>query len=143
MALRGASTTTDSDFIDWMSLATEGAAVVCSVRSIEPEKDYGQGTPVAVPRARIIVLTGKQAGVVFDEEMIFKAGIRNKLTEVGDDVVGRVATYTRGKQVHPCLNNEADGDIELAEAALAKHNGGKASTSKKAAKNDDSDEPPF
>jgi hypothetical protein len=124
MALRGASTTTDTDYIDWMSLAVEGAAVCCTVNSIEEPKDYGQGKPVAVPRAQIIVLTGKQAGTVFPDEMVFKAGIRNKLTEVGDTIVGRMSTYARGKDTHPCLNNEQDGDLDLAKAALAKENGG-------------------
>jgi len=123
MALRGASTTTDTDYIDWMALALEGAAVCCTVNSIEPPKDYGQGKPVAVPRAQIIVLTGKLAGTVYPDEMVFKAGIRNKLSEVGDTIVGRMATYARGKDTHPCLNNEQDGDLALAEAALEKVNG--------------------
>lgn len=155
MALRGASTTVDTDFIDWMSLAVEGAAVCCTVNSIEPSKDYGQGTAVEAPRAQVIILTGKQAGVVYPNELVLKAGIRNKLTEIGDSVVGRMATYTRGKQAYPCLNNEQPGDLELAEEALERVNGGAKETAKKApAKktkvvevevddDEDGDEPPF
>ncbi len=140
MALRGASTTTDSDYIDWMALALEGAAVCCTVNLIEPEKDYGQGTAVAAPRVRVIVLTGKQAGTVYPNELVLKAGVRNKLTEVGDTIVGRMGTYNRGKQSYPCLNNEQDGDIALAEAALEKANGWAAPPQN--TKNED-DEAPF
>lgn len=137
MALRGASTTTDTDYIDWIGLAAEGAAVCCTVNSIEPPKDYGQGKPVAVPRAQIIVLTGKLAGTVYPDEMVFKAGIRNKLTEVGDTIVGRMSTYARGKDTHPCLNNEQDGDLALAEAALEKVNGWADAPATAAAESDD------
>lgn len=147
MALKGASTTVDTDYIDWMSLAVEGAAVCCTVNSIEPEHDYGNG-PIEAPRARVIILTGKQAGAVYPNELVLKAGVRNKLQTVGDDIVGRMATYTRGKTAYPCLNNEGDGDIELAEAALAKYdtNGSSTKASSKKAKvveEDDSEDPPF
>lgn len=138
MALRGASTTTDVDFIDWESLGQEGAAVLCSVLEIEEEMNFGNG-PVQPVRARVIILTGKQAGKVYSNERIMKAGIRNRLQEVGDDVVGRMSTYTRGKKVYPCLNDEADGDIELAEAALREH--GPAAFGAKT--EDSGDEPPF
>lgn len=149
MALRGASTTTDTDFIDWMGLAVEGAAVCCTVKTIEPSHDYGNGE-LEAPRAQVIVLTGKQAGAVYANELVLKAGIRNKLSDVGDTIVGRMATYSRGKQVYPCLNSEQDGDIELAEKALAKfagtdQNEKPAKTSKKAkpADDDEDDEAPF
>lgn len=142
MALRGASTTTDTDFIDWMSLAVEGAAVVLTVTEIEPEKDYGSGNgPIEVPIADVVVLTGAQAGARYDGERVFKAGIRNRLKVVGESIVGRMATYNRGKTAYPCLNSEEVGDLELAEKALAKASGKKATASKKAA--DDGDEPPF
>jgi hypothetical protein len=150
MALRGASTTTDIDWIDWEALARENAAVVCTVRSIEPEEDFGNGS-VAPVRARVIILTGAQAGTVYENERILKAGIRLKLQEIGDDVVGRLVTY--GKRNHVGLNNEHEGDIELAERALKKFgsssNGASAdksaaSTKKKAAAAvADSEDPPF
>lgn len=135
MALRGASTTVDSDFIDWKSLAEENAAVVCSVLGVEDPKDYGNGEVAAV-KARVIVLTGKQAGSVFPSERILKAGIRMKLEDaVGDDVVGRLDVYGQRKAVG--LQAEHQGDVELAEKALAKF--GKSSKVKAA----DDDEPPF
>jgi hypothetical protein len=137
MALRGASTTVDTDWIDWEGLAKEGAAVVCSVKSIEPEEDFGNGS-VAPVRARVIVLTGSQAGTVYEDERILKAGIRLKLQEIGDDVVGRLGIY--GKRNHVGLNSEADGDIALAERALKKF--GKPSAAKKVEEDSD-DEPPF
>jgi hypothetical protein len=147
MALRGASTTVDTDWIDWEGLAKEGAAVVCTVRSIEPEEDFGNGS-VAPVRARVIVLTGSKAGEVYPDERILKAGIRLKLQEIGDDVVGRLGIY--GKRGHVGLNAEADGDIELAERALKKFGDGDgggakkvATRSKKVVDEDEDDEAPF
>lgn len=138
VALKGASTTIDQDWIDWKSLAEENAAVVISVRELMAPKDYGNGEVAAV-RGRVIVLTGSQAGEVFPDETILKAGIRIKLTEVGDDVVGRLDVYGTRKAIG--LQAEHTGDIELAERALAKATG-KKSTAKKSAPADD-DEPPF
>lgn len=139
MALRGASTTVDQDWIDWESLARENAAVVCTVLGIDPSEDFGNGE-VAPVRARVIVLTGSQAGTVYENEKVLKAGIRLKLQEVGDDVVGRLGVY--GKRNHVGLNSENDGDIALAERALKKF--GKPSTApKKTAMEDDDSEPPF
>lgn len=148
MALKGASTTTDSDWINWEALAAENAAVVCTVKELEPEVDFGNGS-VAPVRARVIVLTGSQAGTVYPNERILKAGIRIKLTEVGDDVVGRLAVY--GKRNHVGLNNEQDGDLDLAKAALAERSGGdvpaQRSSGKAAAKAEtapaDDEDPPF
>src|SRR5882757_1683395 len=136
MALRGASTTTDSDWIDWAVLAAENAAVVCTVKEILPAKDYGNGEVAAV-RARVIVLTGAQAGTVYEDERILKAGIHNKLNEVGDDVVGRLDVYGTRKAVG--LQAEHAGDVELAQAALAKVSGGKVPVQN--SKNEDDDAP--
>ncbi|MGH3965948.1 MAG: hypothetical protein ACRDRY_22295 [Pseudonocardiaceae bacterium] len=148
MALRGASTTVDSDYIDWAGLAAENAAVVCTVKAVEAPKDYGNGEVAAV-RARVIVLTGKQAGTVYEDERILKAGIRNKLQTVGDDVVGRLDVYGTRRAVG--LQAEHEGDIALAERALKKFGAvpeqrSASNGSAKAAKpTDDSgdDEPPF
>lgn len=148
MALKGASTTVDQDWIDWESLARENAAVVCTVKSIEPVTDFGNGE-VAPVIARVIVLTGSQAGTVYPDERVLKAGIRLKLQEIGDDVVGRLGVY--GKRNHVGLNAEHDGDIELAERALKKFGGDtgdkpatKPSTRKaKPADDEDEEEPPF
>lgn len=138
MALRGASTTVDSDYIDWAALAAENAAVVCTVKEILPPKDYGNGEVAAV-RARVIVLTGALAGTVYPDERILKAGIRNKLQEVGDDVVGRLDVYGTRKAVG--LQAEHVGDVELAQAALAKFSG--ASVPAQGGGKKDEEEPPF
>lgn len=143
VALRGASTTVDSDYIDWKTLAEENAAVVCTVKEILPPKDYGNGEVAAV-RARVIILTGAQAGTVYEDERILKAGIRNKLTEVGDDVVGRLDVYGTRKAVG--LQAEHDGDVALAERALAKFGGGgtvPAQNNGKKADRPAEEEPPF
>ena len=141
MALRGASTTVDSDYIDWKSLAEENAAVVCTVKELLPPKDYGNGE-VAGVRARVIVLTGSQVGTVYEDERILKAGIRLKLQQVGDDVVGRLDTYGTRKAIG--LQAEHAGDIDLAERALAKFGAGVPAQRKASAKVETSDvEPPF
>lgn len=136
MALKGASTTVDQDWIDWAALATENAAVVISVRELLAPKDYGNGEVAAV-RARIIVLTGSQAGTEFPTETVLKAGIRSKLTTVGDDVVGRLDFYGSRKAVG--LQAEHDGDLALAQAALEKANGWTAPPQN--TKNEDSEAP--
>jgi hypothetical protein len=141
MALRGASVTTDQDWIDWAALAAENAAVVCTVKEILPAKDYGNGEVAAV-RARVIVLTGSQAGTVYEDERILKAGIRIKLTDVGDDIVGRLDVYGSRKAVG--LQAMHDGDLALAEAALAKGGGGSVPAQNSGPKSEDADiEAPF
>lgn len=144
MALKKASES-NPDWLDWSELAAENAAVVCTVKEIEPPKDWGNGEVAAV-RARVIVLTGKSAGEVYSNERILKAGIRSKLTTVGDDVVGRVGIYGTRKAIG--LEAEHEGDIALAEAALAKFaasagNGNGKATAKNTAAAGDDTEPPF
>jgi hypothetical protein len=140
MALKGVSTTVDQDWIDWKALAEENAAVVISVKELLAPKDYGNGEVAAV-RARVIVLSGSEAGTVYEDENILKAGIRIKLQEVGDDVVGRLDVYGSRKAVG--LQAEHDGDIALAEKALAKANGGRTKASAKKAPAEDSEDAPF
>lgn len=118
MALRGASTVTvDQDWVDFRALSEEAAAVLFTVKEILPEEKFANGSFCPV-RARVIVLTGVQAGKCWESEKILAAGIRNKLTEVGADVVGRIKPY--GVRKNPGLEAEHPGDIELAEKALAK-----------------------
>lgn len=149
MALRGASTTVDIDWLDFKALAQESAAVVITTRALEPATDYGNGEIEPVI-ADVIVLTGSRAGEYFPRERILAAGIRPKIQTVGDSVVGRVRPY--GKRGHPGLESEETGDIELAERALAKFGSSSngsgsesaASTKKKAAAAvADSEDPPF
>lgn len=138
MALKGASTTQEQDWLDLKELALEEAAAVFTVKEIESEVDFGNG-PIRPVRARIIVLTGRHAGEVYEDERILPKGVRMKLTEVGDDVVGRLSIYGSRKAVG--LNAERDGDIELAEKALAKFGASSSNGQNKAKAADD--DPPF
>lgn len=141
MALRGASETTqDQDWVDFKELAKEGAAAVFTVVRHGEPRDFGNGeiTPVI---ADVIILTGKQAGAYFPGENILAAGIRTKLVNVGDSVVGRIRPY--GTRKHPGLEPEEEGDIALAEAALAKANGGKSVPAQNSGPKSDVDEAPF
>lgn len=138
----------DQDWVDFKALAAEAAAVLITVKEIMPEEQFSNSKFCPV-RARVVVLTGAQAGKVYPDERILAAGIRSRLTEVGADVVGRIKPY--GARKHPGLEAEHPGDIELAEAALAKFAGGdvpaQRSNGKTAAKEtaaEDGDEaPPF
>jgi hypothetical protein len=145
MALKGASTTQDQDWLDLKELAAENAAAVFTVQEIEDSVDFGNG-PIEPVRARVIVLTGRHAGEVYPDERILPKGVRMKLTEIGDDVVGRLSIYGARKAVG--LNAEHDGDIELAEAALAKLATSKVATGTKkkpaaVITTEDDDDPPF
>lgn len=135
--------TVDQDWVDFKALAEEAAAVLISVKEIMPTEKFANGEFCPV-RARVIVLTGTLAGQVFPDEKILSAGIRNKLTEVGSDVVGRIKPY--GTRRHPGLEAEHPGDMELAEAALAKYESGgdvPAQRSKAAKTDEATEEPPF
>ena len=103
------------DWLDFKELARLNTAVVFTVRQIEDEVDLGNG-PLQPVRARVIILSGPQKGEIHEDERILAAGIRNKLTEVGDDVVGRLRPY--GARKAPGLENEEPGDVEAAQAAL-------------------------
>jgi hypothetical protein len=140
VALRGASETTqDQDWLDLKELAKEGAAAVFTPVRLCEEEDYGNGpfTPVI---ADVIVLTGKNAGAYFPGEKIMAAGVRVKIQEMGDSVVGRVRPY--GSRKHPGLEPEEDGDLALAERALKKY-APKSGTKKAAAAESSDEEPPF
>lgn len=148
MALRGASTTVDSDYIDWATLAAENAAVVCTLLAREEPRDYGNGEVEAL-KLHIVALTGKQAGTVWPAERVLKAGVRAKFNgcDIGDSVVGRVDVYGVRKAVG--LQAERDGDVALAEAALAKFGAAdvpaqrKKAPSKVVESDEGDDEPPF
>lgn len=144
MALKGASATQDQDWLDLKELALENAAAVFTVKSIEDTVDFGNG-PINPVRARVIVLTGRHAGEVYEDERILPKGVRMKLTEVGDDVVGRLTLYGSRKAVG--LNAEFEGDIELAEKALAKFGSvstnGQSKPSKAKATSVGEEDPPF
>lgn len=111
-------------FLKWDELADEGAAVLFTVVDPEgPEIDFGNGPQVPVV-ARVIVLTGEDAGEVFDFQLIIKGGLKNKLKdqEAGKHVVGRVGWYSiPGRtQDYIGLEDEKRSDLELARRALKK-----------------------
>jgi len=115
-----ATATMSEGQLDLNELGREGAAVLITVTGFAEEKDYGNGTVKPV-EARIVALTGSHAGEIDDDALIFKAGIRNKLHEVGQSVVGRLRPYGARKAIG--LESEDDGDVELAEKVLAKLDG--------------------
>lgn len=152
-------------YIDWDELADDKAAVLLSVVEIGPEEETAYGT-VAPVICRVIVLSGEDAGAVYQDVKVFKGGIRRKVEAVGPGkhVVGRLGFYTKGEgrnaKEYVGLNDEKSRDRELARKALVKfgkveipgssRNGaakksGKASTKSKAAAavEDDDDQPPF
>lgn len=142
MALRGASETTqDQEWLDLKELAKEGAAAVFTPVRQGEEVDFGNGpfTPII---ADVIVLTGKQAGAYYPGEKIMAAGVRTKIQDIGDSVVGRIRPY--GQRKHPGLEPEEEGDLALAERALKKYAPKTAASKKAAAAMEDSEEePPF
>lgn len=101
--------------LDLNELGREGAAVLITVKGFAEEKDYGNGTVKPV-EARVVALTGSHAGEIDDDALIFKAGIRNKLHEVGQSVVGRLRPYGARKAIG--LEAEEDGDVERAMKVL-------------------------
>lgn len=105
----------DGASLDLNELGREGAAVLITVKGFAEEKDYGNGVVKPV-QARVIALTGTHAGEIDDDALIFKAGIRNKLHEVGQSVVGRLRPYGQRKAIG--LEAEEDGDIERAMKVL-------------------------
>lgn len=119
-----------------------------TVKEIEEAEKFTNDTFSPV-RARVVILTGSQAGEVYPDERILAAGIRLKLTEagVGADVVGRIRPY--GSRKNPGLESEEAGDIELAEQALAKFDGSssevpaRSKAKPKTVEADDSEPPPF
>lgn len=144
--------------LDLDELGREGAAVLITVKGWGEEKDWGNGV-VRPVKARIVALTGTHAGEVDEDALIFKAGIRNKLTEVGQSVVGRLRPYGPRRAIG--LEAEEDGDVELAEKTLAKLDGpanspasqktsvtnevieAKRNVKARGAAVEDSDDPPF
>lgn len=115
-----ATATMSEGQLDLNELGREGAAVLITVKGFAEEKDYGNGIVKPI-EARIVALTGSHAGEVDDDALIFKAGIRNKLHEVGQSVVGRLRPYGARKAIG--LEAEEDGDVELAEKVLAQLDG--------------------
>lgn len=140
-----------SDFIDWEELAEDGAAILISVVELGEMEDteYGEKEPWI---GRVIVLTGEDAGEVYNDVKIFKGGIANKCEAAGEQshVIGRLGFYEVGegrkKREYVGLNGARSRDKELAKSALAKYGrpwdrNGKAATNGHV-KDEDEDEKP-
>lgn len=115
-----ATATMSEGQLDLNELGREGAAVLITVLGWGEEKDWGNGNVKPV-KARVVALTGAHAGEIDDDALIFKAGIRNRLHEVGQSVVGRLRPYGARKAIG--LEAEEDGDVALAEKVLAQLDG--------------------
>jgi hypothetical protein len=161
MAVKGASkvrrTDTDQDWLDsaaWDELANENAAALFIVHETGVPMETNLGHTEAV-RATVCILSGARAGKVYTDELIFRSGIVGKLQEAGQEIVGRVGWYKSKWGPRVGVDAEKDGDVALAEDALAKLNvqgNGSAQKTKAKAKaqnpavltaEDTQDEPPF
>jgi hypothetical protein len=100
--------------------ADEGEAVLITVLKDLGEKDFGNGG-VQGYLIRLIVLTGDHADHVEDELPTYKRGFTNRIGKagVGATLVSRLGRY--GERNAIGLEDDQDGDVELAEKALAKH----------------------
>jgi hypothetical protein len=110
--------------LKWDELADEGAAVLFTVVDPQgPAIDFGNGDQVPVV-ARVIVLTGEDAGEVYQFQLIIKGGLKNKLKDqaAGKHVVGRVGWYEipGRRDSYIGLEDEKRSDLALAKRALTK-----------------------
>lgn len=104
-------------------LCAEGAAVLFETRLVWPEQESKDGksryTPIDVV---LTVLSGKYAGTIDRTHRIMKTGVSSKLPrDIGEHTYGRMEFYSNNfgrNQIG--LTGPQDGDLALAEAAIAK-----------------------
>lgn len=102
--------------------ADEREAVLITVLKDLGEKKFAENQPAVQGfLIRLIVLTGDHAGHVENELPIYKRGFTNRIEKagVGATMVSRLGRYGDRKTIG--LEDDEDGDVELAEKALAKH----------------------
>lgn len=101
-------------------MADEGDAVLITVLKDLGIKDFGNGSAQGY-LIRFIALTGDHEGLVNDEWPVYKRGFLNRIEKagVGASFVSRLGRYGERKTIG--LEDDQDGDVELAEKALAKH----------------------
>lgn len=143
-------------------MADEGDAVLITVLKDLGIKDFGNGSAQGY-LIRFICLTGDHEDLVNDEWPVYKRGFLNRIEKagVGASFVARLGRYGERKTIG--LEDDQDGDFELAEKALAKHGdpfadaapgklAGEVDAAKKSVREkvaagkvavDDSDSPPF
>ena len=102
-------------------MADEKEAVLITVLKDLGEKSFNGNDPVQGYLIRFICLTGEHEGLVNDEWPCYKAGFRGRVAQagVGATFVARLGRY--GTRDAIGLEDDEDGDVDLAEAALAKH----------------------
>jgi len=100
--------------------ADEREAVLVTVLKDLGTKDFGNG-PVQGYLIRLIILTGDHADHVENELPIYKRGFLTRIEKagVGATFVARFGRYGERKAIG--LEDDLDGDVELAEAALKTH----------------------
>lgn len=104
--------------------ADEGEALLITVLKDIGTKNYGNGE-VQRYICRLIILTGEYEGYVNGDVTVNWGGWVNRLRKavekegLGAHVVSRLGRY--GERNAIGLEDDQDGDVELAEKALAKH----------------------
>jgi hypothetical protein len=100
--------------------ADEREAVLITVLKDLGEKDFGNGG-VQGYLIRLIFLTGDHAGHVEEELPTYKRGFTNRISKagVGATMVSRLGRY--GERNTIGLEDDQDGDVDLANEALKKH----------------------
>lgn len=101
-------------------MADEGDAVLITVLKDLGVKDFGNGSARGY-LIRLICLTGDHDGLVNDDWPVYKRGFLNRIERagVGASFVARLGRYGERKTIG--LEDDQDGDVELAEKALEKH----------------------
>lgn len=101
--------------------ADEREAVLITVLKDLGPKNYGNGD-VERYLCRLIILTGDHAGHVEDELPVVWRGWTNRIAKagVGATMVSRLGTYGDRTPKAIGLEDDQDGDVEIAEKALAK-----------------------
>jgi hypothetical protein len=144
--------------------ADEKDAVLITVLKDIGTKNYGNGE-VQRYICRIIILTGEHAGYVNGDVTVNWGGWTNRIKKavasegLGAHMVSRLGRYGDRTPQPIGLEDDQDGDVELAEAALKKHGDPfedaapghltdgvadtKAKAKAKAAAEKDLEEPPF
>jgi hypothetical protein len=101
--------------------ADEKAAVLITVLKDLGEKKFKENqAAVQGYLIRFIVLSGEHVGHCEDEWPVYKRGFTNRIEKagVGATMVARLGRYGDRKAIG--LEDDQDGDVELAEKALAK-----------------------
>lgn len=100
-------------------MADDNDPVMVTVLKDLGEKSFNGNDPVQGYLIRFVALAGSHKGLVNDELPMYKAGFRSRLQQagVGATLVARLGRYGTRNAIG--LEDENEGDVELAEKALA------------------------